>query len=274
MDKQSPDSSQFINPADEEVERSNGNPEVWSLPEVEDSLSQKKGKNEKTNAMGKSRTWRFEPPEEMQVTESIPLTAEDIESIRQAASEEGFNMGKEEGFSEGFEDGKKEGIEAGTVQGHEEGLATGLEEAKENIETLTQQWKTMIEQLHNPLANVEKNVEEQLLELVMQLTQAVVLQEAKTNPDILMAAISEGIKSLPSQDSQVQILLNPADIILVEEEFGSDYISENGWHILPAPQLDQGSCQIENSTSNIDLSIKSRLKQVLDSFLQDALHHE
>jgi flagellar assembly protein FliH len=109
---------------------------------------------------------------------------------------------------------------------------------------------------------------------VMQLTQAVVLQEAKTNPDILIAAIGEGIKSLPSQDSQIQILLNPADIVLVEQEFGSGYIQENSWRLLPAPQLDQGSCQIENSTSNIDLSIKSRLKQVLDSFLQDALHQE
>ncbi|MCW8833263.1 MAG: FliH/SctL family protein [Colwellia sp.] len=47
---------------------------------------------------------------------------------------------------------------------------------------------------------------------------------------------------------------------------------DSGWHLLPAPQLTPGSCQIENSTSNIDLQMKSRLKQVLESFLQDALH--
>ena len=50
------------------------------------------------------------------------------------------------------------------------------------------------------------------------------------------------------------------------------HVQEQGWRLLAAPQLVPGSCQIENSTSNIDLSIKSRIKEVLDSFLQDALH--
>mgnify|MGYP000574936694 CR=1 FL=1 len=59
---------------------------------------------------------------------------------------------------------------------------------------------------------------------------------------------------------------------LVEAQFGSEHIQKEGWRLLPAPQLTVGSCQIENSTSNIDLQMKSRLKQVLESFLQDALH--
>ncbi len=126
--------------------------------------------------------------------------------------------------------------------------------------------------LTTPLASVEKNVEEQLLNLVAQLTEAVVLQEAKTNPDILMAAINAGIKALPSNEPTTQIYLHPDDIKLVEDQFGEQHIKESGWKLLPAPQLTVGSCQIENSTSNIDLQMKSRLKQVLESFLQDALH--
>ncbi len=106
----------------------------------------------------------------------------------------------------------------------------------------------------------------------MQLTEAMVLQDAKTNPDILMAAISAGIKALPSNEAQTQIHLNPGDINIVEQQFGEKHIKESGWRLLPAPQLTPGSCQIENSTSNIDLQMKSRLKQVLESFLQDALH--
>jgi len=38
--------------------------------------------------------------------------------------------------------------------------------------------------------------------------------------------------------------------------------------------LSPGSCQIENSTSNIDLSVKSRLNEVLESFLQEALYQK
>jgi flagellar assembly protein FliH len=243
--------------------------DVWSLPSVE---SENKVKDETTNAMGKKAAWRFEPPEDIVEEEIAPLTAEDIENIRQAAFDEGFSQGKEEGFAKGHEEGKVSGHEEGVELGHKEGVETGLAEGKESIEEQSTAWQSLTEQLHKPLLEVEKNVEQQLLHLVVQLTEAITLQEAKTNPDIIIGAISAGIKALPSQEAQTQILLHPDDIKRVEKQFGADHVQEQGWRLLAAPQLVPGSCQIENSTSNVDLSIKSRMKEVLDSFLQDALH--
>jgi len=243
--------------------------DVWSLPEVQKEQNTKE--ESATNAFGKKVNWRYEPPEE-EIVEPEPLTAEEIESIRQAAHEEGFNQGKEEGFSKGYEEGKAQGITEGTTEGLEEGKEQGLAQGKEAIDSLSERWKSLIEQLDKPLASVEKNIEEQLLNLVVQLTEAVVHHEAKTNPDILISAVATGIKALPSNDSNTQIHLHPDDIKHVEKQFGEDHIRESGWRLLPAPQLSPGSCQVENSTSNIDLQMKSRLKQVLESFLQDALH--
>lgn len=243
--------------------------DVWSLPSVQTKPNTEQ--ESQTNAFGKKASWRYEPPEE-EVIEPEPLTAEEIEAIREAAHEEGFNQGKEEGFTSGYEEGKAQGISEGTTQGLEEGKAEGLLEGKEAIDSLGERWQNLIEQLDKPLANVEKNVEEQLLNLVVQLTEAVVLQEAKTNPDILISAIAAGIKALPSNEANTQVYLHPDDIKHVEQQFGEQHIRESGWRLLPAPQLTPGSCQIENSTSNIDLQMKSRLKQVLESFLQDALH--
>ena len=243
---------------------------VWQLPQIQEKTKLKEA--QKTNALGKAPSWRYEPPEETIVKEPVPLTAEEIEAIHQAAHEEGFNLGKEDGFAKGYEEGKAKGQEEGLALGKTEGMAQGLEDSKEVIENLSNNWQSLINQLHQPMIDVEKNVEEQLLQLVVQLTEAVVLQEAKTNPEILMSAISTGIKALPSQEAQTQIYLNPNDIKLVEQQFGSEHLQENGWRLLPAPQIEQGSCQIENSTSNIDLRMKSRLKQVLESFLQDSLH--
>jgi flagellar assembly protein FliH len=243
--------------------------DVWSLPNVQTELTTEDQSS--TNALGKKDNWRYEPPED-DIIVPEPLTAEDIEEIRQAAHEEGFSEGKEEGFSTGYEEGKAQGLTDGKAQGLIEGTAKGLEEGKDTIDSLSEKWGSLIEQLNKPLASVEKNIEEQLLNLVVQLTEAVVLQEAKTNPDILIAAIATGIKSLPSNEETTQIYLHPDDIKHVEQQFGEHHIRESGWKLLPAPQLTQGSCQIENSTSNIDLQMKSRLKQVLESFLQDALH--
>ena len=245
------------------------NIDTWTVPNVQPTATKD---DSTTNAFGKSRSWRYEPPEETEVDEPTPLTADDIEEIRQAAFEEGFNQGKEEGFAKGHDEGKASGHEEGLTSGHEEGVAQGLAEGKDTSEQQIAAMQALLEQLHQPLMNVEKNVEAQLLQLVVQLTQAVTKHEAKTNPDILLSAIAEGIKALPGQESQTQILLNPQDIKMVEQQFGAEHIKEQGWRLLAAPQLSPGSCQIENSTSNIDLSVKSRLNEVLESFLQDALH--
>jgi flagellar assembly protein FliH len=243
--------------------------DVWSLPNVQTKqITEQVGH---TNAFGQKANWQYEPPEE-EVIVPEPLTAEDIEAIRQAAHEEGFNQGKEEGFAKGYEEGKAQGLTEGTAEGLEEGKEKGLAQGKDAIDSLSERWKSLIEQLNNPLASVEKNIEDQLLNLVIQLTEAVVLQEAKINPDILIAAIATGIKALPSNEANTQIYLHPDDIKHVEEQFGEQHIRESGWRLLPAPQITPGSCQIENSTSNIDLQMKSRLKQVLEPFLQDALH--
>jgi flagellar assembly protein FliH len=243
--------------------------DTWSAPNVQPDEDTNVSK---TNALGQSMNWRYEPPEETEVNEPVPLKAQDIEDIRQAAFEEGFNEGKADGFAKGFDEGKTSGHEAGLISGSEEGVIQGLAEGKETSEQQIAAMQILLDQLHQPLLNVEKNVEAQLLQLVVQLTQAVTKHEAKTNPDILLSAIAEGIKALPAQESQTQILLHPTDIKLVEAQFGAAHIQEQGWRLLAAPQLSPGSCQIENSTSNIDLSVKSRLNEVLDSFLQEALY--
>lgn len=244
--------------------------DVWSLPTVEAPLSDEQAN--KTNAFGIKSNWRFEPPEQEPVEEPVPLTAEDLEQIRQAAYEEGFEQGKQQGFDQGHSEGKEQGHQEGLELGQQEGHAIGLETGKQSIEELTSHWQSMIQDLHHPMEKVNENIEQQVLELVVQLTQAVVLHEAKTNPEIILAAISQGIKALPSNELQTQIYLHPDDVKLVEREFGQSHIQENGWRLMPAPQFEPGSCQIENNTANIDLRMKSRLKQVLDSFLQDALH--
>lgn len=242
-------------------------PDLWQIPNVENTEIDE----EKTNAFGFKSNWRYEPPEEPE-QEPQPLTAQEIEEIRQAAYQEGFSEGKEEGFSAGYDEGKTQGHQDGLVKGTEEGFEKGLEQGKHQIDTLAAKWQSLIEDLHAPVKKVEHNVEQQLLALLVPLVEAVTLIEAKTNPDILLSAISQGMKALPLQESNTQIYLHPQDIKLVEENFGAEHIQTQGWRLLPQPDLAQGSCIIENSTSNIDLTVKSRLKEVLDSFLQDALH--
>ena len=76
----------------EELEDAKG----WDLPHVEQPESTQESK---TNALNRRSDWKYEPPEEPE--EIKPPTAEEIEAIRQAAYEEGYNEGKQTGFEEG-----------------------------------------------------------------------------------------------------------------------------------------------------------------------------
>ncbi|MFW5825731.1 MAG: flagellar assembly protein FliH, partial [Marinobacter sp.] len=73
-----------------------------------------------------------EVPREEEI-EVKPLTAADIEAIRQSAWEEG----RDEGLKSGYEEGLKKGAEEGRVQGHREGRETGEREGREQAETDT-----------------------------------------------------------------------------------------------------------------------------------------
>ncbi|MFT6918685.1 MAG: flagellar assembly protein FliH, partial [Cognaticolwellia sp.] len=88
--------------------------DTWSAPNVQPDEDTSVNK---TNALGQPMNWRYEPPEETEVNDPVPLTAQDIEDIRQAAFEEGFSEGRADGFAKGFDEGKTSGHDAGLISG-------------------------------------------------------------------------------------------------------------------------------------------------------------
>src|SRR5690554_3021090 len=70
------------------------------------------------------------PANEVEEVEVQPLTAQDLEEIRQAAWSEGHEEGFQAGQQEGREQGLQTGHEEGYQQGLEQGLAQGLEEGR------------------------------------------------------------------------------------------------------------------------------------------------
>lgn len=59
---------------------------------------------------------------------------------------------------------------------------------------------------------------------------------------------------------------------MVEKAFTSEVVEQQGWRLMPFPSIERGSCQVENSTSQVDYQLKNRLNEVLEPYLQDAMH--
>ncbi|QHJ13599.1 Flagellar assembly protein FliH [Paraglaciecola mesophila] len=239
---------------------------AWDLPFVED---QSKADSTTTNALNRRSNWKYEPPENQadEEEEFSPPTAQEIESIREAAQGEGFEAGKQEGLEKGHQEGFEQGKEQGFEQGLEEGRAQGLAEAQETIHQQLESWQSLLSTLHQPVALVEDALQKELVSLAVSLAKSVIRAEVKTNSDIIFNALSEGLKALPINEKQYQIHLHPEDLALVTVHFSEQEIEKHGWQLVEAPNLSQGGCDIVTQSNAVDVSIERRVKDVLDKFL-------
>ena len=239
------------------------NAKAWDLPYVEPPKSAQD--NEKTNALNFRSEWKYEPPEEEE--EVHPPTAQEIEEIRQAAHDEGFNQGKTLGFEEGKAQGLEKGLEEGKALGYEEGLAQGLDEGKEEIANQVEIWQKLIGNIHDPLSQANDETRDQLVKLAVTLAKAVIKTEVTTNQQVILQALSEGMKALPVNQKSYQIHMNPDDIALVKQHFSDADIEQKGWQFIDTPTMERGGCDIVTEQNAVDVSIERRCREVIDRFL-------
>lgn len=239
----------------------------WPSPEL---TSDKKAPVGKTNALNKTLPTQkvsavaVEEDTELDIK---PLTADDIEQIRQAAFDEGFAQGKEEGFSKGYEEGREQGSADGLTQGQAEGKKLGLEQATEEIEQKKQELAALLDQLQQPLLQIDQQVEQQLLQLCLAMAEAVIAVEVKTNPQVILKTLSDATAVLPLQTKHILIKLHPDDIAVLEKHFSAEQLAERHWQLRSDPAIERGGCLLETPLSSMDRSIKHRLQSSLEHFL-------
>ena len=243
---------------------------AWDLPYVEDINQTENDKT--TNAYNRRSDWKYEPPEPE--IEILPPTAKEIEEIRAAAYAEGFSQGQQEGHAQGHEEGFSKGHEEGTNKGLEEGNAQGVSSGEEQVQQHINTWISLIDSIQNPVANVEKTLEKELVLLAVSLAKGVIRSEVKTNTDLIFQALSEGLKALPIQEKHYQIHLNPNDIELVNNHFSPEEITKHRWDFIKSPELSAGGCEIVTQSNAVDITIERRVKDVIDKFLlEQGLSH-
>lgn len=208
-------------------------------------------------------------PAKVEAPELKPLTAEDLEQIRQAAYEEGLAEGKEEGFSQGYQEGREQGLQDGTAQGLAEGKKQGVAEGEGLIREQLQALQTLLDQLQQPIQKVDQQVEQALLDLALAMAQAVIGVEVTTNPQVILQSLREAVDALPYQAQNLIIKLHPEDVAVINQHFPAEAQQERQWQLRAEPALHRGDCRVETKESSVDRSLKTRLQASLEHFLQE-----
>ena len=247
----------------------------WPIPDVSEDSSNFAGRStafgQPLDKVYQRQNHVVETEPEAQEPEEFPtLTLEELEKIRQDAYEEGIKQGHEQGYIEGFEKGVSDGKEAGYKEGVEIGKQQGLTDAQPLVEEKLQSLNHLLEGLISPLKKVDETVEKQLIHLAKLLAEQVVFKELTTHPDLILVSLKKAMGALPIAEQVIKIYLHPEDLLLVEEAYGSEHIKQQQWQLLSEPTLERGGCEIKTAQSSIDMTLKTRLTEIMEKFLHDS----
>lgn len=230
------------------------------------------------------------PPPEEEAEEMIPPpmmpTAEEIEAMQKQAYDEaaasGYQDGFERGHSEGRETGWREGHEAGLrqgleegrqqgqqdghregfQQGFEEGRCQGLAEGREVMLKEAARFEPLMDCLADPLAQLDDEIEQELVTLAIAIAKQLIRRELKTDPGQIIAVVRDVLAILPSSSRRVNLHLHPDDAELIRSALA---LREGGprWKIIEDPLLTRGGCEVSTETSHIDATLEKRLMAVI-----------
>lgn len=238
----------------------------WQLPDVtvvEESPTE--------NLFGRTAAKREITEVEHQV---LPPTLAEIEAIRAEAEAEGFEQGQQQGYQEGLEKGRLTGLEQGHEEGYNQGKEQGCQQGLLDAQQSVKQFESLMQQLVAPLALVDIEIEQSLLNLSMTLAKAVIGHELKTHPEHILAALRQGVDALPLKEQGIHIRLHPDDLQIVEQLYDAQQLQRNRWEMESDPSLNPGECIVNNTRSTVDMGLETRIKAVFENLVQSDTHLE
>jgi flagellar assembly protein FliH len=194
--------------------------------------------------VGSGRTPASDAESESVVAPVVP-TAEELAAIREAARQEGFTAG----------------------------LAEGQCRAAEERASESEQLAALMRALSEPLAELDRQVTDELVGLACDIARQLVRRELAAEPGQIVAVVRETLALLPIADRQVTLQLHPDDAALVERVLATDH-EGMPWRLEEDPLIACGGCRVLSGDSRIDATVESRLGAVIARVLGDDRHHE
>lgn len=157
-------------------------------------------------------------------------TAEDIERIHEEARKEGY------------------------AAGYEEGTARGRIEAM--------QFHGLVESLENAMTRLDQEVADEILALATELARQMVRQTLVVRPESVVDLIREALLQLPQAHALIHI--NPEDLAMTKEYLG-EQLSHAGHRLIDDATITRGGVRIEAAGSQIDATVQTRWRRVMDN---------
>lgn len=157
-----------------------------------------------------------------------------------------------------FPDLEREAFDAAHAAGLAEGRSAGQQETRRRIERLD----AMLSNLAQPFADLDQEVERQLVDLALALARQLVRRELRIDPTQVIAIVREAVSVLPVSARDVRVHLHPEDAAIVREYLAP---TENvrAWKLVEDPVMMRGGCQVVTSSSRVDARLETKLGKLV-----------
>jgi flagellar assembly protein FliH len=163
----------------------------------------------------------------------------------------------------------REALQESEARGYQAGLAKAQAESQVSLDGLAarvRQLDAILELLGQPLAQLDTEVEKELLHLALAVGKQLARRELRIDPAQVIGIIRESLSQLPAAARDVRIHLHPEDAATVRERLAQP-TNERAWTIVEDPTLTRGGCMVRTENSQIDVRLESRVNAVIANAL-------
>lgn len=141
---------------------------------------------------------------------------------------------------------------------NKEGYQEGLNRAAEDLEQI----KGTFTAFMNAPQEVFEYIAPDILEISIDIAQKIIKNEIKQNPEVVIAKITEILKTLSKEEPKVTIRVNPAQVGIAKQGI-PDMLNDAGLDakivVLPDETVTEGGCIVSTNNGVIDATIESQL---------------
>jgi flagellar assembly protein FliH len=155
-------------------------------------------------------------------------------------------------YAEGFEQGRQAGLQAG----YNEGRALASTEAAQ-IHVVAQAAQAALHALGDTLAR-------KTVALAAAIAQKIMQREIQSCPASVLDIVRDALTLLPDGEQRVRIVVNRADLALVRDALTQEASLPEGV-VAGSDDVARGGCRIVSPSGEIDATLQTRIKRVLEA---------
>ena len=141
---------------------------------------------------------------------------------------------------------------------YQEGYNLGLEKAQSDLVA----FKSNLGAFFNAEKRVFEAIAPDIIELSLEVAKKIIKHEVQTDPQIVIDTVLDILKSIPKNEPRITIKVNPIQAAYVKDNLPSQLTLlgvESKLNILADENITEGSCIVQTNNGVVDASIEAQL---------------